>query len=43
MSPKREPKGSLQCVNMADRPTRLRNKWFGFQAFVIFLLSRVCL
>ena len=27
----------------ADRPTRLRNTWFGFLAFVIFLLLRVCL
>ena len=26
-----------------DRPTRLRNTWFGFLAFVIFLLVRVCL
>ena len=25
-----------QCVNMVDRPTRLRNTWFGFLAFVIF-------
>ena len=32
-----------KCVNMVDRPTRLRNTWFGFLAFVIFLLSRVCL
>ena len=27
-------------VTCADRPTRLRNKWFGFLAFVIFLLLR---
>ena len=26
-----------------DRPTRLRNTWFGFLAFVIVLLKRLCL
>ena len=32
-----------KCVNMVDRTTQLRNMWFGFLAFVIFLLSQVCL
>ena len=30
-----------KCVNMVDRPTQLRNTWFGFLAFLIFLLLRV--
>ena len=31
------------CVNKVDRPTQVRNTWFGFLAFVIILLLRVCL